>query len=135
MLKRIEMDEHVTLVEQLSTEQSPVVLVNVFKVAPGDADALLKAWTADAAYLQKKPGFISTQLHRGIAGSSTFLNYAVWESVEAFRAAFSDPQFQATFARYPDSTVASPHLFEKVAVPGISEGDSDVHGRSGGSLV
>jgi hypothetical protein len=26
---------------------------------------------------------------------------------------------QATFARYPDSTVASPHLFQKVAVPGI----------------
>jgi hypothetical protein len=37
----------------------------------------------------------------------------------AFRAAFTDPGFQATFARYPDSTVASPHLFQKVAVPGI----------------
>jgi heme-degrading monooxygenase HmoA len=122
MLKRIEMDEHVSLTEQLSTEQSPVVLVNVFRVAPEDADALLEAWTVDAAYLQGKPGFVSTQLHRGIAGSSTFLNYAVWESVETFRAAFSDPQFQATFARYPDSTVASPHLFHKVAVPGISEG-------------
>jgi heme-degrading monooxygenase HmoA len=122
MLKRIEMDEHVSLMEQLSTAQSPVVLVNVFRVAPEDADALLEAWSADAAYLQEKPGFVSTQLHRGIAGSSTFINYAVWESVEAFRAAFSDPQFQATFARYPDSTVASPHLFQKVAVPGISEG-------------
>jgi hypothetical protein len=48
-----------------------------------------------------------------------FLNHAVWESVAAFRNAFADPQFQATFARYPDSTVASPHLFQKVAVPGI----------------
>ena len=47
------------------------------------------------------------------------MNQAVWESVEAFRTAFGDPQFQATFARYPDSTVASPHLFQKVAVPGI----------------
>ena len=37
----------------------------------------------------------------------------------AFRNAFGDPQFQATFARYPDSTLASPHLFQKVAVPGI----------------
>jgi hypothetical protein len=33
--------------------------------------------------------------------------------------AFSDPGFQGTFARYPDSTVASPHLFQKVAAPGI----------------
>jgi heme-degrading monooxygenase HmoA len=122
MLKRIEMDEHVSLMEQMTSDDSPVVLVNVFKVAPEDADALLEAWTADAAHLKEKPGFISTQLHRGIAGSSTFLNYATWESVEAFRAAFADPEFQATFANYPDSTVASPHLFTKVAVPGISEG-------------
>jgi hypothetical protein len=35
------------------------------------------------------------------------------------RNAFADPAFQATFARYPDSTVASPHLFQKVAVSGI----------------
>jgi heme-degrading monooxygenase HmoA len=122
MLKRIEMDEHVTLMQQLASDQSPVVLLNVFKVAPEDADALLEAWTADAALLKEKPGFVSTQLHRGIAGSSTFFNYATWDSVEAFRAAFADPDFQANFANYPDSTVASPHLFTKVAVPGISEG-------------
>ena len=48
-----------------------------------------------------------------------FLNHAVWESIEAFRNAFGDPQFQETFARYPDSTVATPHLFQKVAIPGI----------------
>lgn len=95
------------------------MLVNTFKVAPEDVEALLDAWTADARYLKNKPGFIWTQLHRGIGGSSTFLNYAVWESVEAFRNAFSDPDFQATFANYPDSTVVSPHLFQKVAVPGI----------------
>ena len=119
MLKRVEMDKHVTLFDQLAREVGPVILVNTFHVEPEEADALLEAWTADAAYLKAKPGFISTQLHRGLAGSSTFLNVAVWESVEAFRAAFGDPTFQETFARYPDSTVASPHLFQKVAVPGI----------------
>jgi heme-degrading monooxygenase HmoA len=119
VLQRIEMDERVSLFDQLSEEVGPVVLVNTFKVAPEDAEALLDAWAADAGYLKSKPGFIFTQLHRGIAGSSVFLNYAVWESIEAFRNAFSDPQFQATFANYPDSTVASPHLFQKVAVRGI----------------
>ncbi len=119
MLKRVEMDNHVTLFEQLSREVGPVTLVNTFTVEPEDADALLEAWAADATYLKGKPGFISTQLHRGIAGSSTFLNVAVWESVEAFRNSFGDPAFQATFARYPDSTVASPHLFQKVGVPGV----------------
>ncbi|MDQ4142699.1 MAG: antibiotic biosynthesis monooxygenase [Actinomycetota bacterium] len=119
MLQRVEMDDHVSLFDQLSKEVGPVTLVNTFKVAAEDAEALLAAWAADASYLKSKPGFIWTQLHRGIGGSSTFLNYAVWESVEAFRNAFSDPSFQATWANYPESTVASPHLFQKVAVPGI----------------
>lgn len=119
MLQRVEMDQQVTLFDQLAKEVGPVVLVNTFHVAPEDADALVDAWAADAAYLKQKPGFISTQLHRGVAGSATFLNIAVWESVEAFRNAFGDPKFQETFGRYPDSTVASPHLFQKVAVPGI----------------
>ena len=119
MLQRTEMDDNVSLFDQLATEVGPVILVNTFHVAPDDVDALVDAWAVDAAYLKTKPGFISTQLHRGVAGSSTFLNMAVWETVEAFRAAFSDPKFQSGFASYPDTTVASPHLFQKVAVPGI----------------
>jgi quinol monooxygenase YgiN len=122
MLQRVETDDNVSLFDQLSEDVRPVILINTFHVDPADAEALVAAWTKDAAILKAKPGFVSTQLHRGIAGSSTFLNYAVWESVEAFRTAFADPDFQASFAAYPDSTVASPHLFEKVAVPGISEG-------------
>jgi hypothetical protein len=47
------------------------------------------------------------------------VNVAVWESVDAFRRAFSDPEFRARLGDYPPSTVASPHLFTKVAVPGI----------------
>jgi heme-degrading monooxygenase HmoA len=119
MLQLAEMDERVRLVDQLAEEVGPVILINTFQVAPEDADALLAAWAADAAHLKHQPGFIAAQLHRGIAGSGVFCNLAVWESVAAFRDAFGDPQFQATFARYPDSTVASPHLFQKVALPGI----------------
>ena len=119
MLQRTEWDRNVSLFDQLAEEVGPVILINAFTVAPDDVDALLTAWAADASYLKTKPGFIATQLHRGIAGSCVFLNHAVWESVEAFRNAFGDPQFQKTFARYPDSTVATPHLFQKVAIPGI----------------
>jgi heme-degrading monooxygenase HmoA len=119
MLQLAEMDDRVRLADQLAQEIGPVILINTFRVAPEDADALQHAWAADAAHLKQQPGFISAQLHRGVAGSSVFCNLAVWESVAAFRTAFADPRFQATFARYPDSTVASPHLFQKVAVPGI----------------
>jgi heme-degrading monooxygenase HmoA len=119
MLQLTEMEDRVPPADQLSREVGPVILINTFRVAREDSDALLEAWAADAAHLKQQPGFISTQLHRGIGGSGVFVNHAVWESVQAFRDAFGDPQFQATFAGYPDSTVASPHLFQKVAVPGI----------------
>jgi heme-degrading monooxygenase HmoA len=120
MLKPIEMDENVTLAAQLEEDNGrAVILINKFNVKPEDVDNLLSAWAADAAYLKQKPGFISTQLHRGIGGSCVFINYAVWESVRHFKQATSDPAFRSALARYPDSTVASPHLFRKVAVPGI----------------
>jgi hypothetical protein len=77
MLKMAEMDENVTLAAQLEEEsRRSVILINKFNVKPEDADNLLNAWAADAAYLKHKPGFISTQLHRGIGGSCVFINYA-----------------------------------------------------------
>jgi len=123
MLKMAEMDENVTLAAQLEEEsRRSVILIKKFNVKPEDADNLLNAWAADAAYLKHKPGFISTQLHQGIGGSCVFINYAVWESVEHFKHATSDPEFRSALAHYPDSTVASPHVFRKVAVLGICVG-------------
>lgn len=69
--------------------------------------------------MKRQSGLISTQLHQGIAGSTTFVNIAVWEPAEALGAAFFSPDFQAHVAQYPDSTISKPHVFEKVAVPGI----------------
>ena len=119
MPKFIEMDHSVTLADQLKDGGGAVVLVNTFVTPPEDAERFLAAWTADAAIMKQQPGFISTQLHRGIAGSGTFLNYAVWESVAHFRAAFGNQEFQARLAQYPESATVSPHLFRPVAVPGI----------------
>ena len=114
-----ELDDRVTYVQQLQEETGPVVLINTFTVNPEEADRLLAVWAEDAAFMKHQPGFIATQLHRGIAGSTAFVNVAVWESARALREAFSSPEFQAHVGHYPDSTVTKPHLFEKVAVPGI----------------
>ena len=115
----IEMDRTVTLADQLKDEGGSVVLINTFVVPPAEAEALLAAWTADAAIMKRQPGFVSTQLHRGIAGSGVVLNYAVWESIATFRAAFTNPEFRARLADYPARATVSPHLFQTVAVPGI----------------
>src|SRR5580704_14885151 len=118
MVQFVEMDTDVSLADQLHTEGGgPVLLINKFSVAEGDAARLLTAWRTDAAHFNAQPGFISTQLHRGIAGSNVFLNYAVWESVEDFRRAFEQRAIQEAFGQYPASAVASPHLFRKLAVP------------------
>jgi heme-degrading monooxygenase HmoA len=104
---------------QVAIEASPVVLVNVFTLDKTDEQAFLKAWQDDAIFMKRQPGFISTQLHRAIGENPTYLNYAVWESTAEFRAAFTHPEFRAKLSKYPSSAVASPHLFQKVAAPGI----------------
>ena len=119
MMNFAEMDATVTFADQVSDDGGPVILVNIFTVPAEDADRLVAAWTGDAAVMKRQPGLISTQLHRGIAGSGTFLNYAVWESSAHFRAAFTNPEFRGGLGAYPESTTASPHLFRKMAVPGI----------------
>ena len=104
---------------QIAIDASPVVLVNVFTVDKADEQSFLKVWEDDAAFMKRQPGFISTQLHRAIGENPTYLNYAVWETTAHFRAAFTNPEFLAKLSSYPPSAVAAPHLFQKVAVPGI----------------
>jgi heme-degrading monooxygenase HmoA len=106
---------------QLGLDVRPVVLVNLFVLNKEDEQAMLQAWTLDAQFMKHQPGFISTQMHRAIGDGCAYLNYAIWESNAAFRAAFSNPQFQAKLSAYPSSVVASPHLFQKIAVPGICD--------------
>ena len=95
----VEMDQKSTLAAQMETPLGPVVLINTLTVDPNEAAQLMEAWAADAAWMRRQPGFISTQLHRGIAGSRVFLNYAVWESTEDFKRAFTHPEFRAHLAR------------------------------------
>ncbi|MCJ2082104.1 antibiotic biosynthesis monooxygenase family protein [Methylobacterium sp. J-090] len=122
MLTLRDADPKIDIRRQLAEEgAAPVVLVNTLTVAEADVDALLAAWGDDARWFKRQPGFVSAQLHRGIAGSTTFLNYAVWRSVADFRAAFTNPAFQAKLAAYPDSTVSAPHLYRPVAVDGVCD--------------
>ena len=120
MAKLVEMDERVGIFTQMEEDVGPVILINKFSVSPEDFDKFLKAWATEAEKFKQQPGFISTQLHRGIAGSGTFVNYAVWESAALFQRAVNTViNSQDRMSAYPASPVASPHLFKKVAVPGI----------------
>jgi len=122
MLQLQPLDVRVPIFQQLESDQSPVVLLNIFQVPEKDIPLLVAAWAADGAWMKRQPGFISTQLHQGIAGSAVLMNYAVWESVAHFRAAFNHPEFKQALAQYPSSTIASPHLFARLAVSNLCVG-------------
>ena len=113
------LDPSFPIERQLAVDAAPVILVNVFTMDSADEQTFLDAWKADASTMQRQSGYISTQLHRAIGESPTYLNYAVWESTAHFRAAFTNPEFRAKLASYPASAVTSPHLFQTVAVPGV----------------
>src|SRR5262249_38983854 len=53
-----------------------------------------------------------------VTSSSYQRNVAVRESARALGEAFQTPEFYDALAHCPDSAVAAPHVFEKVAVPG-----------------
>ncbi|WP_209717408.1 antibiotic biosynthesis monooxygenase family protein [Duganella sp. 1411] len=114
------LDEKFPFDRQLGIAAAPLVLINLFTVGDtADEAGFLDAFKAAAEIITKQPGFISMQLHRAIGDSPTYLNYVMWESTEAVGAAFTDPEFLAKLPAYPSSVVASPHLFQKVAVPGF----------------
>ena len=122
MLQLKPLDANLPIFQQLGVEASPVILVNIFNVAQSDIAGLLKAWEDDANWMKAQPGYISTQLHQGIGGSTVFMNYAVWESTAHFRAAFNHPDFKKALGHYPSSAVASPHLFTRWSVPNLCVG-------------
>lgn len=117
-MKFQELEPRATIESQLGDTDGPVILLNVFTLDPQDADAFLEAWSAESKFFSQQPGYISTQMHQGVGGSTMYVNYAVWESAGAFAAAFRKPEFGETAKQFPDSVVALPHLVRKIAVPG-----------------
>ncbi|MBA3844955.1 MAG: antibiotic biosynthesis monooxygenase [Actinobacteria bacterium] len=126
MLKHVELDRTLKLEQQFAdTSIQPTILVNVFDVDPKDRAAFKLAWAEDAAFFKRQPGYISAQLHQGIQGSSMFLNYAVFEGTKSFAGTTHQPSFEPLRRIYPDGSTAHPHLFRRLAVPGICTGDEE----------
>jgi heme-degrading monooxygenase HmoA len=120
MIKIVEMDEKVTLSDQMAEKNvGAVILINKFTLNPEDVDQFLKTWASAAEIAKKLPGVISLQLHRGIAGSRIFVAYVVFESTETIKQLYNSPDFQSKISEYPASVIISPHIFKKVAVPAI----------------
>jgi heme-degrading monooxygenase HmoA len=124
--KIINLDDRVSFKQQLERNVGPVVLMSTFLVPPNEIDNFLAGFRKQFAIMRKQPGLISAQLHRGIAGSSLFMNYIVWESVDAFKRGYELPEFQAQLKQYPVGTVVSASFFQRVAVAGMCVGEGSI---------
>jgi heme-degrading monooxygenase HmoA len=85
--------------------------MSTFLAVPDQVDNFLKGFKKQFAIMRRQPGLISAQLHRGIAGSSLFMNYIVWETVDDFERGYELPEFQAQLKQYPPGTVVSASFF------------------------
>jgi Antibiotic biosynthesis monooxygenase len=88
MAKLVEMDKQASIFAHMNKEEvvkGSIILINKFSVTPEEIYQFLKGWATEAEKFKRQPGYISTQLHRGIGESSTFISHAVWESVTHFK--------------------------------------------------
>ncbi|MFF3562653.1 antibiotic biosynthesis monooxygenase family protein [Streptomyces sp. NPDC002574] len=122
MIELADVDETSPYPKQLLEETGPVVLVNTIVAPDGKEAEVLAAWTQDSVYFKSRPGFISAQMHKGVGSSRALMNIAVWESAGHLHAALTSPEFRGAAERYPDGTVAHPHLYERLAVQGVCVG-------------
>lgn len=124
MLNVKSLDETTSFRGQHDVEAAgPVTIINTFVVPEGKTDEVLAAWKADAQYMTSTGNILAVQLYGGIGDSRLFTNVAVWASTEALRTAVNTPEFAKHRELFPDGTIAYPHLYQKVAVEGICEGE------------
>lgn len=83
--------------------EQAVVLINAFEVPSGADDSFLASWERAHDFLLNQPGYRSSQLHKSVELGADFryVNVAVWDSEEAFRAATSRPEFRDISTGYP----------------------------------
>lgn len=104
--------------QQLEEETGTVVLTNTFTIPEGKMEESIIVWKKTADILKYCPGYISTQLHRGV-DSHILINVAVWESAHQLRDGLNREDFKAVLASFPPGTECRAHLFRRLHVDGI----------------
>ena len=96
----------------ITVQSDFATLINVFTVEPDKAEelaALLTSATEDV--MQHQPGFRSANIHLS-ADRTRVVNYAQWESADAYQAMFSDNTAREHMATAAALAVSfDPHLY------------------------
>jgi heme-degrading monooxygenase HmoA len=101
---------------RIRADAGVVTLINVFTVDPADQQQLVERWQhATEDVMRHLPGFISASIHRSLDGTKV-INYAQWESREAFAAIFQHPQASEHMAKIGEIGTPDPVLCDVVSV-------------------
>ena len=100
----------------ITPDSSVVTLINVFTVEPADQQRLVEIWQRSTdETIRHLPGFVSANIHRSLDGSKV-INYAQWESREAFIAMVNDPDAAAWLTQLAEIGTPAPALCDVVSV-------------------
>jgi heme-degrading monooxygenase HmoA len=96
----------------IATDTTLATLINVFTVQPDRQRRLVERLVAATDEVMRHlPGFVAANIHASTDGA-TVVNYAQWESEEAFHAMLASPQAQAHMGRAAELADAyEPHLY------------------------
>jgi heme-degrading monooxygenase HmoA len=99
---------------QEPTDAGSVTFINAFELDPAETDEFIEGWKERAEIMRRQPGLRSFRLHRALTPDASYqlVNVAVWDSVQALRAATANPEFQASIRE-------SAARFGAVAHPGV----------------
>jgi heme-degrading monooxygenase HmoA len=132
MFQFVEMDKNVTINDQIEEEREnknrdSVILINKFDVPSDKIEQFLEDWAETSSLFKQQPGFITTELYKGIGKSSVFVSYQVWKSIDDFKkgssSVLNSDDVNSRLVKYNDNLVISSHLFRKAVVPGIKRLD------------
>ncbi len=100
----------------ISVTAPVVTLINVFIVEPARQRELVQLLvSATEEVMQHRPGFISANIHASTDGERV-VNYAQWESEQAFRAVLADPIAREHMTAMTHIAHAEPRLYRVASV-------------------
>lgn len=106
-----------TTTTTISTDARLATMVNVFTVQPDQQKALVEVLErATDEVIRHVPGFISANIHASVDGIRV-VNYAQWESADAYRAMLENPVTQEHMREAADLADSfEPHLYDVASV-------------------
>lgn len=96
----------------IATNTTLATLINVFTVHPDRQRQLVDLLTAATdEVMRHQPGFVAANIHASTDGTKV-VNYAQWESEEAFHAMLANPNAQAHMGQAAEiAETFEPHLY------------------------